>query len=370
MPLKGTQLDELLSGYLDDRLTEPEALELRQILKDDPSARQRLDRFQELRSALHALRVERQRGAPGLPSDFSARVMAAALKRRESQMHTPPPASGGAAPHQRLWLIAGAGLAIAASLALVFSLPNRSPSPDRQMELAESRDAMQADSLPGPLVPEHTGLAHSDSEAGRATESVQYASRWREEWNKQLLFTLVVDMTLSPEAVRSDYLTSVFAANSIALETPIVADDPLLEVLSEARMSEAGEPHDKKELRDALIYFVHADTLVVDKLLRVFMDDQANVPVLRTDLAFDTPVNQLMKRIIDSAEGGLVLDESFAAPVADAGSGLPARFPGIRPQGKLVSSAGRSQAAPSPSALTAAALDAKSTFLLLVRMPR
>jgi hypothetical protein len=72
-------LDELISGYLDGELSQPESQELEEILQRDSEAARRLRLMQEARKALTESSNYR------LPDGFAARVIAAAKREAEQQ---------------------------------------------------------------------------------------------------------------------------------------------------------------------------------------------------------------------------------------------------------------------------------------------
>lgn len=73
-------LDELISGYLDGELSQPESQELEEILQRDSEAARRLRLMQEARKALTESSSNYR-----LPDSFAARVIAAAKREAEQQ---------------------------------------------------------------------------------------------------------------------------------------------------------------------------------------------------------------------------------------------------------------------------------------------
>ncbi len=377
MPFEGAQLDELLNGFLDGELSELESARVKQILADNPAAQTQLDQLEVLRSDLKALSRMRQATAPGLSHDFTSRVMAAAHKRanldnqasnkqaERVELVDRPPVHTRSITNRRIVLV---GLAIAASLMVMINSPGwmgmlgpRSGQPvDADTMAAQSTDVAAEVDLQG-----SEPLADAAVESG---EAVQLTSQWMDEWRRQLTIILVVDMTLSSEAVSNDYVANLLAAHSIPVAAPVVADQELLAIVEKSRMSETVQ---QPEGRDALIYFVHANTQAVDKLVQTFLDDFANIPTLRTDIAFDAPANQLVRKIVESSDGKLAIHETFAAPVSDEEGPRPSPFSDIGPQGKLVASSARGRASPTGGAsLGGGGGEGKSSVLLLVRIPR
>ena len=76
-------LDELISGYLDGELSQPESQELEEILQRDSEAARRLRLMREARKALTESTTYR------LPDSFAARVIAAAKREAEEQQLPP-----------------------------------------------------------------------------------------------------------------------------------------------------------------------------------------------------------------------------------------------------------------------------------------
>lgn len=434
MPFEGVQLDELLNGFLDGELSELESAQVKRLLAENSAARAQFDELKALRADLKSLSRVRQATAAGLGPDFASRVLAAAQMRAASDRQSSDPqvaatrvavaqvavaqvavAEGelgdrlGVSPRSRATRrIALVGLAIAACLALMINSPgwlsfdepsgsalngnassgsalNGSASniaqtgeaglaenPQDSIEMA-ANNVSEADALA--VVDSQTFDSHgfesseslADASAGTG-EAVRLTNQWTEGWRQQLTIIMVVDMTLTAEAVNNDYVANVFAAHAIPLMAPIVADEELTTLVENSRMSEVAE---QPAEQDALLYFVHADSKAVDQLLQTFLDDFGNIPTLRTDIAFDAPANQLVRKIVESSAGKLALDETFATPVSDEEGPRPSPFSGIGPQGKLVASSSRGQ----PTQVGGASLEGiggegKSSVLLLVRTPK
>ncbi len=400
MPFDGGQLDELLNGYLDGELPDADVVQVKKLLEEAPEVQDRLRSLEAMRSDLKLFAEHRRSAAPGLPKDFTARVVAAAQAARLGQVGQADvirSAAPIATRRGRSWSttrrIALAGLAIAASLAVIINLPYMQSSNNQIVlkhdSIAMDENPLEADqngvesSTPNPFgagaIEAESTIARSENagdvgneiglnEADRnnVDESGQFINQWRDEWRRQLTFVMVVDMSLTAEAASNNYVSNVLAAHSIPKADPVLADDKLRDVLEGSRM--LGQA-DKADAKDAFIYFVHADTEDVDKLVQMFIDDFANVPELRTDMAYDAPVNQLMKQIVESSEGRFSMNQSFAAQVSDEDSARPSPFEGISPQGKLVSSSGRGRQSSSGMGLGNTGADSKSTVLLLIRVP-
>jgi negative regulator of sigma E activity len=412
MPANGERVDELLSGYLDGCLSDAELAELQGALQDSAVAA-RLAEFQALRSDMRRLRDNRRSSAPALPDTFASsvweRIQAQQVERAGSGSSgvASRPVEGGhntdsASRTNRsrirsvsLVVAATAGLLLLAVLVQRLSIPGAAPLANngtatsmergaeadgsgnvggqngpRESELAESAPRLAAEEgqLPG-----DSGLAGMEellNAFGGLSESAERADpgvfTQQQQWESQLMFTLVVDMRLSKQAVGDGYLEAAFAGRGIPLDLPVIADAEALAALSEARMTE--QPGDGESGQDeAMLYFVHADMLVIDQLVQGFVDDMKNVPVLRMDIAFDTPVNNLMKLIAGKVGGNLEITETFAARIGQSGG--ETLISGIGPQGKLVASGSRGKGeAKSGNALSV--LGSKSTVLLVVRHPK
>jgi hypothetical protein len=232
--------------------------------------------------------------------------------------------------------------------------------------IPDAEDLPAADALePSELLADAPDISGDPDVGG---DTVRLTSQWMEEWRRQLTIIFVVDMSPTAEAMNNDYVANVFAAHSIPLAAPVVADQELMAFVQESRMSEVAE---QPEQQDALMYLVHADSQSVDHLVQTFLDDFANVPQMRTDIAYDAPANQLVKRIVESSGGRLAVHEAFATPVSDEQGPSPSPFSGIAPQGKLVASSSRGpNAQPAGANLAGVGGAGKSTVLLFVRTPK
>jgi len=370
MPFEGEQFDELLSGYLDEQLSEAERAQVESALSSDPAARQRLDELRQLSVQLRELRDVRSTESPAFVGGGFAKAIVEEAQRkaavaglpathhvRRSRQHTAVPATAG-----RWTVVRGltAAAALAAAILLAIYLPSW---------LAENSNG------PGDQLANQP-LRNTNQPGGESTEAVQPSSVEDEspavethyvgDTNFQIQYTLVVDMTVSAAAIDNGYISSVLATSGIKLQDPIVASDQLQETLAEARMTVSPA---EEGAGSALIYFVHADTVAVAQAIEAFFSDLTNVPELRFDIAFDTPINKLMKRIAESTGKRFAVDDSIVAPVTLSPTERVSPFAGIRPQGHLVSSNQRIQpkgdTGPAGMGLVG---EGSSTVLLLVRV--
>ncbi|MEZ6135234.1 MAG: hypothetical protein R3C53_10020 [Pirellulaceae bacterium] len=342
MPREGNNLDErfheLLKAYIDGQLDATELAEAESALDKDPSLRHRLEQLRELSADVK--RLPAAAGTHTFAKDFSARIVAEAQRRAiESNLpnghHVRRAMEDRSeqSPRRRQtgWrlpaTVAGGLAALAALLLLTIYLPTLFNAPDALIEPIAEQPDVQPEL--GPLEVEVAAVPTAD-----ATPAVKYVS----DADSKILYSLVMDMQVSRAALDNKYLESVFKDCGVRLEEPIVATKEINEVLTEART--IVRPEDEG-LENAYIYFLHADTAAVGRLMQIFYDDLQNVPLLRFDFAFETPTNRLMQKIAEASGKRFAVNESVAAPLAIDSSLRPSPFAGISAQGKLVSSVER-----------------------------
>ena len=168
MSLPQEQLDQLVSGYLDDALSDDDRARVEALLESDPSIADELESFRRLRSSLgELLRADRR----SLGSGFADRVLEAAVDRAQTEgladehplvrLSEQPAARSPRRDPPRGWRVAAAVLAMAASVALAIGLWNV-PASD---PAAGDREIAE---VPGGLGQDATGQGDPAGDADRA----------------------------------------------------------------------------------------------------------------------------------------------------------------------------------------------------------
>ncbi len=383
MPLEGEQLDELLSGFLDSRLSAEELKTVQDILRNDKSVHQRLD---DLRMAGRQLKGLQERlladpSTPKLPADFSARVIAQAQREalqaglpeehhvRLAEQEAIVSFSRGKQFAWRLPLtIASSAVSIAALVLLAIYLPGRFGADDPPAPAIGIPDPLATTTSPVETAgPDETAAPQVvvTPEAATAAEE-----RYVSDPNFKILAALVVDIEITRDALENNVLGEVFAATNIAIESPILADPELKQALAETQM--VVEPQEEQAVSDSMIYFVRADSKSIDTALSAIYEDQVNFLDVRYNVVFDNPVTQLMNKIAGSTGSRFATSDRFASAVSTGEASFDelqgaSPFPGVSRQGNFVSSNQRKRGWSSSS--VGGLGESMSTVLLLVRVP-
>lgn len=376
MPLNGEKVEELLSGYLDGDLSQAESAEVERAL-EDAAVRKRYDELVETREQLRALRDARVQAAPGLSASFAAKVWeqieAGKVVTKATDPHAPAHSATKEVRSPRKQLLAFSIMLAGAAAVLLFFVNPLLRSPSDPAGNAGNGvavvDPVDTDVNTTSPFSDPSDIAEPTSVEGLAVDSagaIDAGKLVSERWRQQAMFTVVADIQLSREAVREDFVANTFKAHGIELQSPVLADADILQALSDSQMTEPPQA----DTGDALLYFVHADGVDIDSTLQIFTKDLKRIPKMWIDVAFDTPVNQSMLRIVASAGEQFSIDESFAAQVnARRPNGSTAMLTGISPRGKLVSRTTGESSDAQPLA-TGAVPNGMSTILLLVRLPK
>lgn len=338
MPLKGEELDELLSGFLDGQLTAAELQTVQEILAEDPDAAKQLEALRRQQQQLKQV-GERLTARAGLPADFSQRILATAAQQvagldLPDGHHAHSAASmapeiaqpaGGVGWSRRTVGIA-ASLAVVAALLLAVSIP----------KLLVPHNADQPIALDPPVEVEPGHELATDSPA-----TVEYVV---EQEAAKINFVLVCDIQIKRQAHREHRLADVFSAAGIQRGIPVQADAALQKTLGDTRM--IVQPEQPSE-RETIFYFVRADMADLSDAIDLVWRDKESFPNVRLDLAYDHPRVQLMREILRrssrQAAGGQALAVPLAATESDVEASVPSPFPGAESTVKYVSATSRSR---------------------------
>jgi negative regulator of sigma E activity len=347
------ELEELLSGYLDNQLNEDE-LRVVQTALQDPVVQARYDDLSRMRADLKALAAVPVRS---LPSDFAQRVLAAAkaqlpVESPSVSLSQPSILSSGSHTDHRgrtyKWVAAVVG--IAATIALAFWIPqflNRKTTPS--IEIAEG---IPPDSPIAEVPPQDNST--------KPAPTMQYVGR------DDLLvqYILTVDVELSENSSIANSLMPLVQRHGIELIKGAKVEGEVKEALDKIRhtLPPAEAPLPSR------VYLFRAPLESLDTVLSTMMENSDTYPVVRFGMAFELPSDPLLDKLslnpagdeakltLQTVNGSIGLaqsvansvssyvdaDDSFAVPLVTGQDEFRASpFASIPHQGKLVGSSKR-----------------------------
>lgn len=344
---------ELLSAYLDDMLAGNELSAVESLLKSDESARQYLSALRAQSSSLSAMPMSR------LPSGFANRVLAAARTEAASQGLPPDHfvvQSIGTTKSEIAsdkWLIrnrrhfewltslaAGVMICVASSSyfawfdralngtagldKIAFQVPVQRNHTDRDSELGpgvdspgvESRlaDGQRMNAEPNapitnnPLSPfddisrNGNPLASQPAPQPNPTFGDPSGGQVVKTAPVGLKFLMVVDLTVTQDALRNKRFDSILQASGIEIVAPIIADAKLDKALADSKMvvKQNDAPASDKpdgEGSQAAFVFVQANLDGLDKAIMAMFDDLASFPEVSLNIAMESNDQNLLEQL-------------------------------------------------------------------------
>ncbi len=352
MPLDGEKLDELLSGFIDDRLSPSELMQIEEALSSDARARERLSQFRSQKSDLFEL-GQRMVAGSRLQPDFAGRVVQLVQHRAELNGNA---TLRVAASTTRLRRILATGvLAAAAAVLLLVALPSwMQPTPSESLPPLVQNSAPPDSAVDAAAVP-----------AVEVVPAVEYVGEMKQD--ERFAFALIVDVQIQAEAMKFGVLANVLNQAGIIQAEPIQANAAVLKTLDETRMivqpSESGA-------EDTIVFVIRANNDDLDQALRTIFADAGNFPNVSLNVAMDARAS-LIREILHSLGRRFTVDDSFAVALdvhAQAGppAGIPNPFPGSTKGVQYISSVKRSSGWETSLPQTPAG--SMSTILLVVRV--
>lgn len=373
------KFDELLSGYIDDRLT-PEERQSVEAALGEPAVSARLEQLRSVGEALRLLTTQTQQVQQStqtpkrLPDDFALRVVAACKSLETKPVSnvvttTPnfsvpenePPALELSLNNGRWWLsghkafqrVAVLALGIASLLLLAVWLPQWLADPIQDSVPVADQSVPQAPSVEGSM-PMETGLVAESRQPQEALgpEALEKDSVSNDSIDPgrmatdrspigQISFALVLDVELSQEARQQQSVQSLLEKYGIDTPRGLQPNARIEQAIRRMRFTVDEKPN----VRPAEIYLIRASAPVLDAMLSEIQAEVEKFPAYRFDLAFQTPTLSLGQAIADAMEESDSLGESFALALADdsqaesTGAGFrPLSIEAIPHQGTLVSS--------------------------------
>ncbi|MFO1066087.1 MAG: hypothetical protein U0892_19680 [Pirellulales bacterium] len=344
---------ELLSAYLDDMLVGDELSAVESLLKSDESARQYLAALRAQSSSLSALPISR------LPSGFANRVLAAA--RTEAAAQGLPSdhfviqrvAAAQTEIASNKWLIrnrrhlewmtslaAGVIICIVSSSyfawfdravnstagfdKIAFQAPVQRDHVDRDSELGpgidspgvESRlaDGQRMNAEPKPAISNYPLSPFGDVNRNGNPLASQPAPQPNPTFGDPsggqvvktapvgLKFLMVVDLTVTQDALRNKRFDSILHASGIEIVAPIIADAKLDKALADSKMvvkqnEVAPSDNADNEGSQAAFVFVQANLEGLDKAIMAMFDDMASFPEVSLNIAMESNDQNLLEQL-------------------------------------------------------------------------
>lgn len=309
MSVENNQLDELLNAFLDGELSQEESARVEMDLASDEKLRAR---FEGIKNTSSQLRSYFAAAKPRMRNvDFVQGFL-------DSEETSPVQvASTETASWQRVAVAWGL---VAASIFAVSFLPSGgSDQPQGSNSVAQQE----------PVTPEV--LDTTQPVEPNSAASTQYVS---EMAFPAIMYLLEVEIEVTEEALKADVLKTIFGKHDIPIDTPLIVNDEIRDVIEKSRMRV--EPQDDED--GALLYVVRAPISNLGSALDEVYRDETSFPIVKFALGFDTPNVSLFKTLLRNSGNLFAVDQSFTAPISvpDRPS-VASPFRGIGSEGMMVS---------------------------------
>jgi len=377
MPL-GKDIDELLSGYLDDQLTLDERRTVEAALQDDRSLAVRLGDLRKLSRRLH---VVSQLPVKGLPADFTHRVLAQCSETALSQASrsgsvgaasleaspqadlpesmTIPSAMPVGSQRQGYRRVAAAMAALAGLVLLAVGLPRlwhqvspvqplvdgssvaNSDAPNSSPILASGDGAtpkldplgnhslgLDPASKPafpdGEIVQRNTDLGASEANdlgpksldtEGLAQQSLGDDSLGRIASERSGFTPITYALVLDLEITETAAEQEILRSLFAKYGIELAVGVPLNSDIEKAVNRMRYTVRESQQSKPAELYLVRAPSAILDAAVGELEAEVQLVPGYRFDLAFQTPTVSLSQAIADSIDGYAASKDPMAVPV-------------------------------------------------------
>lgn len=407
----GEDIDELLSGYLDDRLSADERRRVETAMQDDQAL---VDRLEGLRELTRSLQLAGKQPLKGLSTDFTARVMArcsqvsasravqtamqgtapiAPMESGENRPGSLEPLSGRSAgqaspPKERSRLqkrLAVAVSALAGMLLVAAVLPRWLREEESIQPLVNgsiatnasgSRDQLTAPAFPGgdpggavsepdllnPALPGQEDSGSRNLASGAAAQDLLGRMASDRPGATPISYLLVLDLEISAVAADQKYLEGLFAKYGIDLAVGVPMGGEIEKAVNRMRYT----VREGQTSRPAELLLVRAPSAILDAAVGELEAEVDLVPGYRFDLAFQTPSVSLSQAIADAMGDPSMLAERIAVPVVTSlsNSAPRASVEAIPHQGTLISANRRQER--HDSAATDLPIGGDSGYLLIL----
>jgi hypothetical protein len=377
----GEDIDELLSGYLDDRLSADERRRVETAMQDDLAL---VDRLEGLRELSRSLQLAGKQPWKGLSTDFTARVMArcsqvSASRAVQTAMQGPSPmesggnrpgsleplsrrSSGQASPSNergRLQKRLAVAVSALAGMVLIAAVLPRWLREEQSIQplvngsiatnASGSRDQLAAPAFPGgdpgggvsepdfpnPALHGAEVSGSSNLASGAAAQDLPGRMASDRPGATPISYLLVLDLEISAVAADQRYLEGLLAKHGIDLAVGVPMGGEIEKAVNRMRYT----VREGQTSRPAELLLVRAPSAILDAAVGELEAEVALVPGYRFDLAFQTPSVSLSQAIADAMGDPSMLADRIAVPVVTslADSAPRASVEAIPHQGTLIS---------------------------------
>lgn len=340
MPLDGEQLNDLLSGFIDGALSEVERAQVEEAARSDARIAQRIKTLEQQSSWIRQCGNElvNAAAASSPQSSLAQRVILESQRRaRELGLpdnhYTKPYAPGTAEPTQvspapetsvalassrrsSRWL-AGSGMVAAAALLISvtwLTLVHRSgtnPVAKPDDNSIATIEVLGGEREKGNEAQE--GERHSNEPLEIDAQSMGSSLVGKSDG---MSYALVVDAQVTAKARREQVLERILAGSGIPMVAPLMANAEIRKVLDDSRMIVRNPTADANLVS---IQMLRGDIHELDLALREVWKDVESFPNVGLNLSIDSRAT-LMRAMLRSSETLYLPSESFAIPLAVAGS--------------------------------------------------
>lgn len=313
--------EELLSAYLDDRVTADERLRVHQALAESAELRELHAGLQRARSGLQRL------PRFSLPADFADRVVQRIENESQERgaaspaMATPAAVGRRAPAGWRSWksLAAAASLAAVLLLSLLW-LSNRHPLPDTERPIPSVASSQRAPQSPEPLV---------GTERALPDESHLIAGK-DEFQSPGPTYVFIMDLALTPEGQRQQVFRQALQAAGIQFNPAVAVDEVLEKALLASRFIgdvEIAEPKslsDKRPARDEIeMYYV---TGLGDQIEAAIADLRTRPKEHIAQQRFDMAIEPAERKLFEQLNSAVRLADARKVPPTPQAYRLALRF--------------------------------------------
>ena len=324
-------LEELLSGFLDGKLTADELQEVQAAMAADATLGNHLQQLKQIGNDLRSIPQRR------LPADFSKRVLAAvqveaAANGSSAAGYVTPAKPAGTHTGMRTWQRTGAGLAVVAAT-LVFAaylsgwLPSGFQKADSQGQQfvqgtnqgSSVGETEQLDSpalnVPGLDMP---ALPDVEIDAGAVVRN-EIQRQGSNELGIEFLPVFEVQPVM--EVWQSDAIASLLRNAGIEWSSPVTASSDLIGALNDTRSISRGIGDGDGD--QVALVLVRASGLKVEKVMLDLWAKEKEYPHVFMDIAFDIPGKELVRKLTDAQRLAFNQKTAIATPiVVSSGDGV------------------------------------------------
>lgn len=308
-------IDELLSGFLDGKLTAEEMRELDLAMSEDASLKVKLEDLRQLGSDLRSFPKRT------LGPDFANRVLVAAQREaaameRAGSLDKPLVQAVPTIPNEvrrGSWRPALASLAaLAATLLFAAFISNWFTSPSGDLAQKDSPvEAGSAETSSDNLNPEKA----PESETKVQNPNGNFVRNDPQMRQRSTEFAMLTIMEIEPsqKAWKENEVSKVLGDAGIAWTNPLKVSDEVIEVLNDTRSINRGPS--KADGEQIALVMVMANGRSLDKALKKILDNVEAFPHVVFDVAFDLPGKELRSKLVDAQVSIANGQRGIASPI-------------------------------------------------------